>query len=140
MISNARAGAALAIAAVVALSSGTASAAPAAVPSPRTPRAYTIEQFMSTTSVNGASFSADESRILFSSNATGVFNVYSVPVAGGTPTALTSSTTDSTFAVSYFRGDDRILFTRDQGGNELNHLYVRGKDGAERDLTPGAKL
>ncbi|HEV7502420.1 MAG TPA: S9 family peptidase, partial [Vicinamibacteria bacterium] len=67
-------------------------------------------------------------------------NVYSVPVAGGTPTALTSSTTDSTFAVSYFRGDDRLLFTRDQGGNELNHLYVREKDGTERDLTPGAKL
>lgn len=140
MISNARAGAALAIAAVVALSSGLASAAPVAAPSPRTPRAYTIEQFMSTTSVNGASFSADESRILFSSNATGVFNVYSVPVAGGAPTALTTSTTDSTFAVSYFRSDDRILFTRDQGGNELNHLYVREKDGTERDLTPGAKL
>ncbi|HEY8151599.1 MAG TPA: S9 family peptidase, partial [Vicinamibacteria bacterium] len=105
----------------------------------RAPRSYTIEQFMSTTAVTGASFSADESRILFSSNATGVYNVYSVPVAGGPPTPMTSSK-DTTIAVSYFRGDDRILFTRDQGGNELNHLYVREKDGTERDLTPGAKL
>jgi len=113
-----------------------------AAPAPaahRAPRSYTIEQFMSTTAVTGASFSADESRILFSSNATGVYNVYSVPVAGGPPTPMTSSK-DTTTAVSYFRGDDRILFTRDQGGNELNHLYVREKDGTERDLTPGARL
>jgi dipeptidyl aminopeptidase/acylaminoacyl peptidase len=117
-----------------------APAAPAAAPKPRAPRAYTIEQFMGTTSVNGASFSPDESRILFSSNATGVFNVYSVPIAGGPAVPLTASTTESTFAVSYFRDDERVLFTRDQGGNELNHLYVREKDGAEHDLTPGAKL
>ncbi|HEU0106863.1 MAG TPA: prolyl oligopeptidase family serine peptidase [Vicinamibacteria bacterium] len=113
-------------------------AAPAAT-AYHAPRSYTIEQFMSTTAVTGASFSADESRILFSSNATGVYNVYSVPVAGGPPAPMTSSK-DTTTAVSYFRGDDRILFTRDQGGNELNHLYVREKDGTERDLTPGAKL
>jgi prolyl oligopeptidase family protein len=89
----------------------------------RVPRPYTIEQFMDTTTVRDASFSPDEGRLLFSSNVTGVFNVYSVPVAGGPPTALTSSTSDSTYAVSFFRGDERILFTRDQGGNELNHLY-----------------
>ena len=33
-----------------------------------------------------------------------------------------------------------MLITRDQGGNELNHLYVLAEDGAERDLTPGDKL
>jgi dipeptidyl aminopeptidase/acylaminoacyl peptidase len=116
----------------------------AAAPSPkvavRTPKPYTIEQFYATTSVRDASFSSDEKRILFSSNQTGVFNVYSVPVAGGEPTALTSSTTDTTYAVSYFPFDDRVLYTRDQGGNELNHLYVRELDGTERDLTPGEKL
>jgi hypothetical protein len=32
---------------------------------PRQPKQYTIEQFLNTTSVGGASFSADESRILF---------------------------------------------------------------------------
>lgn len=101
---------------------------------------YTIEQFLNTVSISGASFSADESRLLFSSNKTGIFNVYTVPVAGGEPTAITASTTDSTYAVSFFRTDDRILFTRDQGGNELNHLYVRTPDGQERDLTPGEKL
>jgi len=134
---NTRASLVAALAAAVAWPAGVLAApAPAAH---RAPRSYTIEQFMSTTAVTGASFSADESRILFSSNATGVYNVYSVPVAGGPATPMTSSK-DTTTAVSYFRGDDRILFTRDQGGNELNHLYVREKDGTERDLTPGARL
>jgi hypothetical protein len=66
--------------------------------------------------------------------------VYSQPVGGGKPVALTRSTTDSTYAVGYFRNDDRILFTRDKGGNEQNHLYVRELDGSEKDLTPGDKL
>ena len=88
----------------------------------RQPKQYTIEQFLNTTSITGASFSADESRILFSSNKTGIWNAYTVPVAGGTWTPMTSSTTDSTYGVSFFPTDDRILITRDQGGNELNHL------------------
>ena len=101
---------------------------------------YSMEQFMATTTVNGASFSADGKRILFSSNESGIFNLYSVPVVGGKPEALTRSTTDSTFAVSYFPDDDRVLYTRDAGGNEQNHLYVLESGGKERDLTPGSKL
>ena len=69
-----------------------ASAAFAADTAPRRPsKEYTIEQFMATTSVTGASFSADEKRVLFSSNATGIYNVYSVPVAGGPATHVTRS-------------------------------------------------
>src|SRR5687768_15874332 len=97
----------------------------AAETAPRRPsKQYTIEQFMATTTVRDASFSADEKRVLFSSNQTGIFNVYSVPVAGGEAAPVTTSATDTTYAVSYFPHDDRLLYTRDQGGNELNHLYV----------------
>jgi len=106
----------------------------------RQPKQYTIEQFLNTTSITGASFSTDESRLLFSSNKTGIWNAYTIPVSGGAWTAVTSSTTDSTYAVSFFPTDNRILLTRDQGGNELNHLYVRSAAGEERDLTPGDKL
>jgi len=101
---------------------------------------YTIEQFMATTSVTGASFSKDEQQILFSSNQSGIFNAYTVAVSGGAPRALTTSSTDTTYAVDYFYDDDRILFTRDKGGDEQNHLYVRELDGSERDLTPGVRL
>jgi hypothetical protein len=107
---------------------------------PKKPKEYTIEQFLATEAIAGASFSADGSRVLFSSNRSGIYNVYAVPVAGGAPTALTDSKADSTYAVSFFPHDDRFLFTRDKGGNELNHLYVRAADGTEKDLTPGEKL
>ena len=101
---------------------------------------YTIEQFMATTSLMGASFSVDERRILFTSNATGIFNAYTLPVEGGTPKPLTRSTTDSTFSISFFPHDDRVLFTRDRGGDENFHLFLLHPDGMEQDLTPGEEL
>lgn len=114
----------------------TASQAEVARPS----RQYGIEEFVESIGVSGASFSADESKILFSSNRSGIWNVYSMPVTGGEWTAVTASSTDNNYAVAYFPHDDRVLVTRDQGGNELNHLYVIETDGSERDLTPGEKL
>lgn len=101
---------------------------------------YTIEQFMNTIRIGGSSFSADENQILFHSNKTGIFNVYSVPVAGGSPSQLTNSTKESTYAVAYFPSDARILYTYDRGGNENNHIYLRELNGTERDLTPGEKV
>jgi dipeptidyl aminopeptidase/acylaminoacyl peptidase len=100
---------------------------------------YTIEQFMATTRLSGASFSSDEKSILFHSNKTGIFNVYAMPVTGGDAKQLTNSTKESTFAVSYFPNDARFLYRYDKGGNENDHLYLRELDGTERDLTPGEK-
>src|SRR5213080_1856877 len=100
---------------------------------------YTIEQFMATVRLGGASFSADEKSILFHSNKTGIFNVYSMPVSGGEAKQLTDSTKESTYAVSYFPGDARFLYSYDKGGNENEHLYLKELDGTERDLTPGDK-
>ena len=119
---------------------GGAIAAPREKNVPKQPKRYTIEQFMATTALGGASFSSDEKRILFHSNASGIFNAYTLSVGGGKPEALTRSTTDTTFSVSYFPNDDRILYTRDKSGDENNHLYVRELDGSEKDLTPGDKL
>jgi len=134
-----RAGVALVALAAMA-SHGHAQSAPPATAKARPSKQYTIEQFMNVTGVRAAGFSADESRFLFSSNKTGIWNAYSIPVGGGAWTPVTTSTVDSTFAVAYFPTDDRVLFTRDQGGNELNHIYVKMLDGQEKDLTPGEKL
>lgn len=112
---------------------------PAAQPAKAVKR-YTIDQFMATTAMRGASFSADESRILVSSNQTGIFNLYEMPAAGGAPKALTESKTSTTISIGYFPNDDRLLFTRDKDGDENNHLFVRERDGTEKDLTPGNKL
>jgi dipeptidyl aminopeptidase/acylaminoacyl peptidase len=117
------------------------SAAPATAVEPARPsKHYSIEDFVDTTSVGGASFSPDDSRVLFSSNRNGVWNAYTVPVAGGEWTPVTQSATDNNYAVGFFPADSRMLITRDQGGNELNHLYVIEADGSEKDLTPGENL
>ena len=88
-----------------------------------------MADFYSNVEYTGASFSPDGSRILVSSNRSGMYNAYTIPMAGGEPQPLTSSTGNSIFAVSYFPTDERILYTSDQGGNELDHLYVRNPDG-----------
>ena len=54
---------------------------------------YTIQQFMNTTSIGGSSFSADEKSILFSSDASGIFNAFIIPVEGGEAKQITQSTT-----------------------------------------------
>ncbi len=105
-----------------------------------TPTQYSVADFYSNVEYTGASFSPDGSRILVSSNRSGVYNAYAIPTAGGDAQPLTTSTGNSIFAVSWFPADERILYTSDQGGNELDHLYVRTPDGKTRDLTPGAKL
>ncbi|AWV06265.1 hypothetical protein C9I47_0542 [Lysobacter maris] len=106
----------------------------------RPSRQYSIEEFVESVGVAGASFSPDESRVLFSSNKAGVWNAYTMPVSGGDWTAVTDSTTRNSYAVAYFPGDDRVLVTRDNDGDELDHLFVIDQDGKETDLTPGDKL
>ena len=93
---------------------------------------------MGTTRISGASFAPTKS-ILFHSNKTGIFNVYSMPVGGGEAKQLTNSTKESTYAVSYFPVDARFLYRYDKGGNENEHLYLKELDGTERDLTQGEK-
>ena len=83
---------------------------------------------------------ADRQHILVSSNQSGIYNAYVVPLASGPLQPLTQSTTNSVFAISYFPADERILYSSDQGGNELTHLYVRATDGSATDITPGTKL
>jgi len=102
------------------------------------PRQYTIEQFYNTVSAAGGSFSHDEQTLLYTNDSSGIFNAYTVPVTGGESTPLTSSK-ETTFAVSFFPHDNRVLLRRDKGGNEIYHIYLREEDGTERDLTPGEK-
>ncbi len=119
-----------------------APAAEAAAPAPPAPTQYDAQAFFATTSYimpQGYAWSADDKQLLVSSDETGIYNLYALPAAGEGKQALTSSTADSTFAVSWFPADQRVLFTADRGGNEINHIYVREADGATRDLTPGDK-
>ncbi|MFM8738944.1 MAG: S9 family peptidase, partial [Cytophagales bacterium] len=98
------------------------------------PQQYTIAQFMNTVAINGGAFSADESKIVYNSRATGIFNAYQIDLKTGEEKQLTTSATDAIFSQSYFPSDDRVLYTSDKGGNEINHLYVRNPDGSIFDL------
>ncbi len=97
---------------------------------------YTIEQFMNTTSIFGSSFSSDELNILFTSDKSGIFNAYSIPVGGGEPTQITHSDSTSIYAVSFFPKDDRIILMSDKNGNEIYHISLLNEDGSIQDLTP----
>jgi dipeptidyl aminopeptidase/acylaminoacyl peptidase len=97
---------------------------------------YTIEQFMDNEAVGGGSFSPDKSNLLISSNRSGIYNMYTVPSAGGEYTPITSSDSSSIFAVSYFPNDNRMLYRADGNGDEIYHLYLRDTDGSTKELTP----
>ena len=105
---------------------------------------YTAAQFFETTSYGiapggGLPFSPDGRSILIQSDATGVLNAYALPIDGGAAQPLTASPTNAVFSGTYLP-DGRVIVTSDQGGNELDHVYVREADGTLRDLTPGDKV
>ena len=104
------------------------------------PTQYSVADFYANKSFFGSSFSPDRQKILVGSNSSGIWNAYAVPVAGGDLVALTSSTTNSIFPLSYFPNDERILYSSDEGGTELSHVYVRSPDGTVKDVTPGKSL
>lgn len=109
------------------------------------PPSHSAEAFFSTTdymlpSVGGIAFGPKSGDLLVSSNETGIFNAYRLSCEDKTLEPLTSSTTNATYAVSWFPDDERMLLTSDGGGDELHHVYVRETDGSTRDLTPGKNL
>jgi len=101
---------------------------------------YAVEDFLGNTNVFGTSFAPDNSKILVSSDETGVYNAFAVPIDGGEPVQLTESTTDAVLVESYFPADERFVYLSDIGGDELDHVYVRELDGSAIDLTPGEGL
>ncbi|WP_273567307.1 S9 family peptidase [Maribacter halichondriae] len=101
-----------------------------------TMKTYTIEQMMDNEAIGGGSFSPDKSKLLISSNRSGIYNMYTVPITGGQMEPLTQSDSTSIFATSYFPKDERMLFRMDGNGDEIYHIYLRDTDGSQRDLTP----
>ncbi len=99
-------------------------------------KSYTIEQMMDNEAVFGGSFSPDKSKVLVTSNRSGIYNMYSVPVTGGEYHPESVSDSSSVFGISYFPNDQRILFRMDNNGDEVYHLYVKDTTGTVTELTP----
>lgn len=106
-----------------------------ATPQERAIAQYSIEQFMDNESAGANGFSADKSKVLITSNRSGIFNMYSTPAKGGELTPITQSDSSSVYGISYFPEDDRILFRMDGNGDEIFKLFVKDEAGAKA-LTP----
>ncbi len=98
-------------------------------------RRYSIEQFVSTASLRGSSFSPDESEILFTSDRDGVFNAFLAPVEGGSSRRITHSRETPIYSISFLPRDRRILYAKQTEGRDY-HIFVRQPDGQAKDLTP----
>lgn len=105
----------------------------------REPEKYTIEQFYKNIRYAGGSFSADETKILVSSDESGIFNLFEISIADTAKSQVTKSQQESFFAEDYVPGSNQMIYSADQGGNELSHLYLLQEDGTSTDLTPGEK-
>ena len=103
-------------------------------------RLYSIEELKKTVQVSGPVFSSDGRSVLFSSNESGIQNVYSVSLRGGAKTAVTASHDDAVAVVASFPHDDRILFRHDHAGDDNQHLIVRCSDSQSIDVTPGENV
>ena len=103
-------------------------------------KTYTISQMMDNESIGGGSFSPDKSKLLVSSNRSGIYNMYTIPTSGGEMMPITQSDSSSVFAISYFPNDERMLFRMDNNGDEIYHIFVRDTDGSHEDLTPEDKF
>ena len=69
-----------------------------------------------------AEITPDGRRVLFVSNRSGQFNLWSVGIEGGEATQLTTFTDQAVRAVA-IREDGTILFAADRDGDELHQLY-----------------
>ena len=79
---------------------------------------YDAKTFFASTTIRGASFSADGSQLLMTSDESGVFNAHAIDLASGETSQLTRSTSDAIFTQGWFPDDNRFLYSADQGGND----------------------
>ena len=87
---------------------------------PREVTQYTIEQFYQTEGIAGSAFNSDETKILISSNRSGIFNIYEVTLNDSVKSALTASDKESLFIVDFFTYSIASLFVGSLHGFELS--------------------
>jgi len=97
---------------------------------------YTIQQFYKNIQIGGGSWATDEKKLLVHSNQTGIYNLYELDVVTGEKNQISDSKIESFFALDYVPGTNMILYSADQGGNEIDQIYLIKEDGSVTNLTP----
>jgi len=97
---------------------------------------YSIETLMSNNRSSGGYFSKDADKLIYSSDKSGIFNIYEVDLSTNEETQLTDSNEESFFVRGYSPNTGEVIYSADKGGNENSHIYLIRK-GNSIDLTPG---
>ena len=97
---------------------------------------YSIETLMSNNRSSGGYFSKDANKLIYSSDKSGIFNIYEVDLKTNEEIQLTDSKEESFFVRGYSPTTGEVIYSADKGGNENSHIYII-RDGKSIDLTPG---
>jgi dipeptidyl aminopeptidase/acylaminoacyl peptidase len=97
---------------------------------------YSIETLMSNNRSSGGYFSKDADKLIYSSDKSGIFNIYEVDLRTNEETQLTESKEESFFVRGYSPNTGEVIYSADKGGNENSHIYLI-REGNSIDLTPG---
>lgn len=105
-------------------------------PAPKKIVQYDIDLFFQNTSIRGGYFSSDESKLAYTSDASGIYNIYEVDLSSGETNQRTQSEKESFYVLGYIPNSNALLYSADKGGNEISHLYLLKEDNTSLDLTP----
>lgn len=103
---------------------------------------YQFEQFSATRLYTPlVAYSPDGRTILHANNATGQFNLWTVPSGGGFARQLTSYTENTLRSAMWSPDGKQILFTADHNGDEQHQIYILGAAGGWAEaLTDAPKV
>jgi dipeptidyl aminopeptidase/acylaminoacyl peptidase len=105
-------------------------------PAPKKIVQYDIDLFFQNTSIRGGYFSSDESKLAYTSDASGIYNIYEVDLSSGETNQRTQSEKESFYVLGYIPNSNALLYSADKGGTEISHLYLLKEDNTSLDLTP----
>jgi Tol biopolymer transport system component len=95
------------------------------MPDTTAPRRYTFEQLAAIYRYQPAlAFSPDGAQIAYSSNASGQFNLWRQPTAGGEAVQLTDDPERAVRDIAWSPDGSTILYTADHQGDEFHQLYL----------------
>ena len=97
---------------------------------------YSIDTLMSNNRSSGGYFSKDADKLIYSSDKSGIFNIYEVDLSANEETQLTDSKEESFFVRGYSPNTGEVIYSADKGGNENSHIYLI-REGKSIDITPG---
>ncbi|MCJ7818160.1 MAG: hypothetical protein MUP60_04870, partial [Candidatus Thorarchaeota archaeon] len=95
-----------------------------------------FEDYLAIETAGGATWHPDGKRIAFTSNATGLFQIYTCEVKAGKTLPRTQLTEEEDRCTNpRYLSDETLIFTRDRGGDENFQIGIIEEDGTQHWLT-----